>query len=118
FVFGPRGSGKSTMARALCRRLAKKELSAVPLSFFFKQQHPDLGRRRLLISTIAYQLWKTMPAIRDNLELAIRNDPAFIRFNLETQLDQLIIQPLLRLKLEHKLPEGPVVIVLDGLDQC
>ncbi|KAF9030507.1 hypothetical protein BJ165DRAFT_1328397, partial [Panaeolus papilionaceus] len=98
FVFGPAGSGKSTMACALCEHWAKKEFLAA--NFFFKQQHPDLGRRRLLISNIAYQLWKTIPALRSHIEFAIHNDPTFIHLNLETQLDQLIVQPLRKIQLE------------------
>ncbi|KAF9033381.1 glycosyl hydrolases family 11-domain-containing protein [Panaeolus papilionaceus] len=115
-IFGPRGSGKSTLARALCERLAKKDLLAA--NFFFKRGHSDLGRRGLLISTIAYQLCKTIQATRSHIELAIYNDPAFIDSNLAVQLNQLIVQPLRKIRLEGDLSERPFAIVIDGLDQC
>ncbi|KAF9035136.1 hypothetical protein BJ165DRAFT_1510405 [Panaeolus papilionaceus] len=115
FVFGPAGSGKSTMARALCERLEKKELLAA--NFFFKWPHPDLGRRGLLIPTITYQLCMAIPAMQQHVAGSIQHDPAVLHRNLEKQLRQLIIQPFLKLK-QQELPQGPLVIVIDGLDQC
>ncbi|KAF9035144.1 hypothetical protein BJ165DRAFT_1314170, partial [Panaeolus papilionaceus] len=115
FVFGPAGSGKSTMARALCERLEKKELLAA--NFFFKWRHPDLGGRGLLIPTITYQLCMAIPAMQQHVAGSIQHDPIVLRRNLEKQLDQLIIQPLLKLK-QQELPQRPLVIVIDGLDQC
>ncbi|KAF9029961.1 hypothetical protein BJ165DRAFT_1011459 [Panaeolus papilionaceus] len=116
FVFGSERSGNSTMARALCERLAKKDLLAA--NFFFKHQHSDLGRRGLLIPTITYQLCRALPAMRRHVELVIQDDPLFIHANLETQLNQLIVQPLLRLKLDNDLPDRVLVVVFDGLDEC
>ncbi|KAF9030505.1 hypothetical protein BJ165DRAFT_933938 [Panaeolus papilionaceus] len=114
-IFGPGGSGNSTMARALCERLAKKDLLAA--NFFFERGHPDLGRQGPLISKMAYQLCQTIQATRSHIELAVYNDPAF-ESNLAGQLNQLIVQPLKKIPLEGGLPERAFVIVIDGLDQC
>ncbi|KAF9030512.1 hypothetical protein BJ165DRAFT_1397268 [Panaeolus papilionaceus] len=114
-IFGPGGSGNSTIAQALCQRLAKQNLLAA--NFFFERGHPDLGRQGPLISTMAYQLCQTIQATRSHIELAVYNDPAF-ESNLAGQLNQLIVQPLKKIRLEGGLSERALVIVVDGLDQC
>ncbi|KAF9033787.1 hypothetical protein BJ165DRAFT_1598658 [Panaeolus papilionaceus] len=115
-IFGPGGrSRNSRMAQALCERLAKKDLLAA--NFFFERGHPDFGRQGPLISTMAYQLCQTIQATRSHIELAVYNDPAF-ESNLAGQLNQLIVQPLKKIRLEGGLSERTFVIVIDGLDQC
>lgn len=68
----------------------------------------------LLFATIAYQLAIAIPAIRNRIDEVVALDPSIIFKSARTQLEKLIVEPLLFL--DKNTP--PFVIVIDGLDEC
>ncbi|KAF9035202.1 hypothetical protein BJ165DRAFT_1395832 [Panaeolus papilionaceus] len=84
-------------------------------SFFFKRSDPQRGVSKRLISTLAYTLWETFPAVQPYIEKAVQFDPTFLSLLLPTQFTNLILNPLRAIA--HQL-EKPVVIIIDGLDEC
>ncbi|KAF9471376.1 hypothetical protein BDN70DRAFT_820076, partial [Pholiota conissans] len=68
-----------------------------------------------LVGTLAYQLIKAIPSTANEILSTIEDDPLIFQQSLESQLQQLIIQPLIHLP--FTLPY-PFVALIDGLDEC
>ncbi|KAJ7678009.1 hypothetical protein DFH06DRAFT_564570 [Mycena polygramma] len=91
WLHGPAGAGKSTIAQSLCQMLeAEGRLGA---AFFFKRGDAARSLGNKLFSTIAYQLARSHPELK--------------------QVLKLIIEPCGLSSRTHSL-----VIVIDGLDEC
>jgi hypothetical protein len=108
---GPAGAGKSAIAQTLCHNLEEK--GRLGASFFFKRGHPSRGHAKQLIATIAYQLALRLPDLSHQISWSIETDPSLVDKSLSIQLQRLIVDPWLQ--------SGsicPLVVVLDGLDEC
>lgn len=68
-----------------------------------------------LIATLAYQLIQAIPETSDDILQTIERNPLIFTKSLEVQLQQLIIDPLLRLSPEL---QRLFVVFIDGLDEC
>ncbi|PCH38560.1 hypothetical protein WOLCODRAFT_66591 [Wolfiporia cocos MD-104 SS10] len=106
------GTGKSTIAHELTRRLDKK--GRLGASFFFVRGDADLSCISYVFPTIAHQLARFQPYMRSNIIDACRN-PSFRTqdHDIEHQLDHGIINPLASVS-EHPYP---VVVIVDALDE-
>ncbi|GJE96840.1 AAA-16 domain-containing protein [Phanerochaete sordida] len=126
-VTGGAGMGKSAIAYRLCALLDTKsndDISTPPpsgtpalgASFFFDLRDPDLSSDRMLIPTIARQLAERVPSLLPHMIEAIRD---FLPHG-ESQLSSFAVTALLLKPLERvkDLPLHPIVIVIDGLDEC
>ncbi|KAJ7489213.1 hypothetical protein FB451DRAFT_1224054 [Mycena latifolia] len=111
WLHGPAGSGKSAVAQSFCQDLEKD--GRLGGSFFFKRGHASRGNAKKLIPTIAYQLALLLPELKRSISERIEADPSIIDRGLSTQLQKLIVEPCQRVVLPR-----PVVIVVDGLDEC
>ncbi|KAJ7489211.1 hypothetical protein FB451DRAFT_1362173 [Mycena latifolia] len=111
WLHGPAGSGKSAVAQSFCHDLEKD--GRLGGSFFFKRGHASRGNAKKLIPTIAYQLALLLPELKRSISERIEADPSIIDRGLSTQLQKLIVEPCQRVVLPR-----PVVIVVDGLDEC
>ncbi|KAJ7472416.1 hypothetical protein B0H11DRAFT_1867203 [Mycena galericulata] len=111
WLHGPAGSGKSAVAQSFCQRL--KAEGRLGGGFFFKRGHLSRGTASKLLSTIAYQLALIHPELNQAISQTVENDPAIVHRSFFNQLRNLIIEPCRRTPLTH-----PVVIVIDGLDEC
>jgi hypothetical protein len=110
---GMAGTGKSTIARTAARSFeAKGQLGA---SFFFKRGEAGRGNAAYLMSTITRQLVTRHRRIVPDVLNAIENDPNISSKFLSEQFDKLILQPLLKLRLDRP---TTTVIVIDALDEC
>ncbi|KAF9470293.1 hypothetical protein BDN70DRAFT_781324, partial [Pholiota conissans] len=110
---GAAGAGKSAIMQTTAERCV---LAAIAIaSFFFVRS--DAGRNTMehLVGTLAYQLIKAIPSTANEILSTIEDDPLIFQQSLESQLQQLIIQPLLHLP--FTLPY-PFVALIDGLDEC
>ncbi|PCH34558.1 hypothetical protein WOLCODRAFT_155219 [Wolfiporia cocos MD-104 SS10] len=110
---GAAGTGKSTIAHELARRLdVKGHLGA---SFFFVRGDADLSCIAYVFPTIAYQLALSQPHMHSHIIDACR-DPSFRTqdHDIEHQLDHGIIYPLSSVS-EHPYS---VVVIVDALDEC
>jgi hypothetical protein len=113
---GPAGAGKTAIAQTLCKRCAANEWLAG--SFFFSRivalARNDPSR---LFPTIAYQLSHAIPAVAEIIYEVVARDPSLVSKSkaLKIQLQKLIVEPMQRVL---DLPDKPVVIIIDGLDEC
>jgi hypothetical protein len=112
---GPAGVGKTTIARTVCETL--DEQGRLAGDFFFSRVG-GISRVDLLFATIAYQLAIAVPDVRRKIQEALVVDPAVIFKAIDVQLQKLIIEPLLFLLENHPETRLPLVISIDGLDEC
>jgi len=111
---GPAGVGKTAIAQTLCKRCAAKKWLAG--SFFFSRMAPLVRNDpAYLFPTIAYQLSLAVPAIGKVIFEVVTEDPSLVSKTLKIQLQKLIMEPM---QLVLDLPNQPVVIIIDGLDEC
>ncbi|KAG8920783.1 hypothetical protein FRC02_000699 [Tulasnella sp. 418] len=111
WLVGRPGVGKSTIARTVARDLDDKGLLGA--SFFFSHEEENRRTLRFLFPSIAYQLAHAVPAFRK--EIASAADPDVSYSTLRIQLEKLIVNPL---KASTNRRRSPVVVILDGLDEC
>ena len=111
---GPAGAGKTAIAQTLCKRCDEKRWLAG--SFFFSHMAP-LARNdpSHLFPTISYQLSLAIPAVGEVIYEVVAKDPSLVSKALKVQLQKLIVEPM---QLVLDLPNQPVVIIIDGLDEC
>ncbi|KAJ7323329.1 hypothetical protein DFH08DRAFT_1085498 [Mycena albidolilacea] len=111
WLHGPAGAGKSAIAQSLCQTL--EEDSRLMASFFFKRGHPSRGHAKRLFATIAYQLALHLPDLNRHISQSVEKDPSLVDKSLAIQLKRLILEPLRQMG-----PTPPLVVVIDGLDEC
>ncbi|KAF9473844.1 hypothetical protein BDN70DRAFT_774960, partial [Pholiota conissans] len=110
---GAAGAGKSAIMQTTAERCV---LAAIAIaSFFFVRSDAARNTMECLVGTLAYQLISTIPDTVDTILRTIENDPLIFQKSLESQLRQLIIQPLLNLPFTLR---NPFVVFIDGLDEC
>lgn len=112
---GMAGTGKSTIARTVARRLA--QTGHLGASFFFKRGEADRDSFHKLFTTIAAQLATRVPGTATHIKEAIDTDPAIFQKAMTEQFNKLIVQPLSKIDPSlRKLPT--LVILIDALDEC
>ncbi|KAJ7906845.1 hypothetical protein B0H13DRAFT_1619113 [Mycena leptocephala] len=111
WLHGPAGAGKSAIAQSLCQKL--EEEGCLGASFFFKRGHPSRGHAKRLIATIAFQLALRLPDFNRHISQSIESDPSLVDKSLSIQLQKLIVEPCQQSTSAH-----PLVVVIDGLDEC
>lgn len=108
--------GKSALAQSLSEKYqAKKQLAA---SFFFFRSDPSRNNGDQLIPTLVSQLVGTFKEIRPFVEHRIRDNRAVFTKRPQTQIQELLVEPLLTLKSKGIPVTLPQLIVIDGLDEC
>jgi hypothetical protein len=109
---GLAGTGKSTVARSVCHRLAQEGLLGA--SFFVSRQQADRRDAANIIRTIAYQLAVRNSAFKNAACTALRERPELTMARpLHEQVSQLLLRPA------QSLSSGPgLVLVVDALDEC
>ena len=116
---GPAGAGKSAIAQTIAELCYEADLLAASFFFSISVSGSDASR---LIPTLVYQLCLSMPAIRQYVEDTIERDPSVLSASLEAQISSLMIDPLRRALLDDKdaisLRSSPIIIIIDGLDEC
>ncbi|PPR06501.1 hypothetical protein CVT24_002665 [Panaeolus cyanescens] len=119
WLHGAAGVGKTAIAKSLAERL--EALGKLSASFFFWMADPGRSDDTNLVSTLAFQLAQAIPPIRLYIEAVIASDPAIFDRTGKSQVDALIIKPLLLLR-NHRpdidVSSLPNVIIIDGLDEC
>lgn len=91
------------------------------LAAYFVGQAPDNEDvRTRFISTIAYQLCLSFPALREQIGIIVAHDPVVLLRSVSRQLDSLILQPLAQLLSPSDsvgdIQHHPVVLIVDGYD--
>src|ERR1700733_993614 len=110
---GPAGSGKSTILTTVARHFSEMQRQG---AFLFWDQNDPLNSDPLrVIRTLASQLAYFNPTFAAKLATRIEGSH-IITSALDTQFQHLLEEPLTELAAELDL--GPIVIVLDALDEC
>jgi len=116
---GPAGSGKSAISHAIAELYAAKGRLAA--DFFFFRGAGNRSRIAGLIPTLAYRLSISFPATKSFILKQLEDDPNIFRKAQKHQFMKLIIEPIratTKSRLPFLLPAKPLVIVIDGLDEC
>ncbi len=116
WLHGPAGTGKSAVAQTFAEHCAAS--GRLGASFFFSRSngrdHPNT-----VIPTLAYQLAVCHPEYKSLLTIQLAGDPQLLRKARHIQFKRLIIEPFSQLQTQkHKDNQEPLLIVLDGLDEC
>jgi len=75
WLYGIAGSGKSAIAQSISERIGGEKLAA---SFFFDRQQTERCRKEYIITTIAYQLAISIPALKRPICDAIMKDETIL----------------------------------------
>jgi hypothetical protein len=120
WMYGPNSVGKSSIAQNVSRMCADEGLLAA--SFFFSRSVAGLNTEKHLMATLAHQISLSIPETRRYIAQAVESDPSVFSGSLETQLQTLIVNPLLQAysTLGDKRPgkTWARLVVIDGLDEC
>jgi len=109
---GPAGSGKSTVAHTIAKQCDDNQKLA--FSFFFSRGKLDRSDTAKFFPTFAHQLAQFFPAIQTSMQHALADDASIPFQRLDDQIKKLIIDPILTIKE----PIPPMIVVIDGLDEC
>ncbi|KJA15373.1 hypothetical protein HYPSUDRAFT_149196, partial [Hypholoma sublateritium FD-334 SS-4] len=118
WLYGPGGAGKSAIAQTISQLCNERGVLAA--SFFFAKDIPGLNTEKRLMATIAHQISLSVPETRRLIAQAVESDSAVFQGTLETQLNTLIVNPLIHAFAERR-PSSrhPArLVVIDGLDEC
>ncbi|KAJ7117041.1 hypothetical protein C8R44DRAFT_983337 [Mycena epipterygia] len=112
WLHGSAGMGKSAIAQMFAGHCQQE--GRLGASFFFRRGHPKRGTWNGLITTIAYQLAKSVPEFLSPLQEAMEADKLIVGRTIPVQFERLLMEPFRHAATPQIIP----VIVLDGLDEC
>ncbi|KAJ6212919.1 vegetative incompatibility protein HET-E-1 [Bipolaris maydis] len=115
WLSGLAGTGKSTIARTVARSYYDKQRLAA--SFFFSRGGGDVGHAGKFVTSIAVQLARNVPALKQRISDAVAERDDIASQSLRDQWQHLVLRPLSKL---HELEAGQrtYIIVVDALDEC
>ncbi|EKM81452.1 hypothetical protein AGABI1DRAFT_69674 [Agaricus bisporus var. burnettii JB137-S8] len=113
WVRGSAGTGKSAVAQSFADSCEEKEILGA--SYFFSR---IAGRDKLetVVPTLVYELARSVPEYHSFVEHRLAKDHILLRNSPPVQFRKLIVEPFANLQRER--PRKPIVIILDGLDEC
>ena len=116
-LFGSEGTGKSAIAQTIAEHCKSK--GTLGASFFFSRVSSDRNTDKNLIATLAYQLCMNVPEMKRFIVKAVEDDLSTFQKDLDTQMERLIINPVIQATEEGIMSLSfPTIIVVDGLDEC
>jgi hypothetical protein len=115
WVHGPAGSGKSAIAQTVADRCADK--GQIAASFFFSRSEPPRDTSKLFFTTLAWQLASSMPERRDPICQGVMDGVRILDQQHSTQIDCLIVRPLLT-PINSDTGASAFLVIVDGLDEC
>jgi hypothetical protein len=105
------GSGKSAVAHTFAQQCHAKGLLAS--SFFFDREISGRSGPQKLFSTIARDLAGLNPDLGEDIAVVLEEERCIASASLTRQFEALILEPSRRCIFTK-----PVIIVIDGLDEC
>ncbi|TCD61358.1 hypothetical protein EIP91_008547 [Steccherinum ochraceum] len=115
WLLGLPGSGKSTIATTVANLF--NELNWLGAFLFFSRESSQTSGSSHIIRTLAAQLALFDSRLGEVIADAIERHPHAMEGSLDRQFTELLVKPLCSEKVQVLGEEGPVVVVLDGLDQ-
>ena len=124
WLYGGAGAGKSALAQTLAEKFKQNDNLAASFFFFKADVNRNDGNR--LIPTLVLQLAHCFQGLSGLVEDKILQNPDLLKKSRQTQMLELLIEPLIRLSLEEtndmrsnaELKLHPRLVVIDGLDEC
>ncbi|KAJ3550920.1 hypothetical protein NMY22_g134 [Coprinellus aureogranulatus] len=116
WLYGYVGCGKSAIAREIA--LEFDDESVLAASFFFCRGAGDRSSIARFAGTVASQMATSIPETKAIIEAAIEKNRGLLSTNTASpslQFNRLVFQPI---KAVARLLSKPVLIVLDGVDEC
>ncbi|KAF7978475.1 hypothetical protein HWV62_45603 [Athelia sp. TMB] len=113
WLHGAAGLGKSTLATTIAEYF--RGLQRRGAFLFFDRNSPIESAPSRVISTLAYQIAVHNGSVRAAISAAIDRDPQVVSAPLGTQFVSLLAEPLAAASPQI---EGPIIIILDALDEC
>jgi hypothetical protein len=108
---GLAGTGKSTIARTLCKRL--NEMKLLGASFFVSRDEADRRNASKIVHSLAHQLAVFQDPLWNSLCAKLREKPVSATRSLHEQIKDFIVTPA------HMLQGNTAfIIVIDALDEC
>lgn len=114
WLHGPAGAGKTAVAQTIAEHCMARGWLRV--AFFFSRSN-NRNDPQEVIPTLAYQLVVTYTAYKQPATHILTDDPSILDKMLRIQFTKLIIEPLSFLKSKGATAH-PILILLDGLDEC
>ncbi|KIJ13795.1 hypothetical protein PAXINDRAFT_13343 [Paxillus involutus ATCC 200175] len=114
WLYGFPGAGKSTIATSVANFF--RDLRRLGSFVFFTRGVAARNDPALLIRTLAYQLGEFDHRIGSAISKVIEDVPSIRQAPLRWQFQKLLIEPFA--SIEHSLREGPILVVIDALDEC
>lgn len=114
WLHGVAGAGKSTISTTIARRF--QDLGRLGAFLIFDRAFPNRSHPSNVVKTLAYELAMFDPRLAVEISAAIEADPQILKQTLKSQFTKLIIKPLAAVP--GLRTDGPVVIILDALDEC
>ncbi|KAF5364090.1 hypothetical protein D9756_001026 [Leucocoprinus leucothites] len=115
WYMGPAGIGKSAIAQSIAEELGGT--GYLGGTFFFSR--PGLiNDPATVIPTLAYQLATRNNTYKQIISQRLVDDPLILNKNRSTQFNQLIIEPFQIVATTPGALQDPLLIILDGLDEC
>jgi hypothetical protein len=114
WLYGLAGSGKSTISTTIANTF--RDLGRLGAFIFYNRDTTDGNDSAFLIRTLAYQLGTFDSRIGDAISIAITNNLGLIQSPFRVQFLKLLVEPVSSVLALRN--EGPIVIVVDALDEC
>ncbi|KAH7920285.1 hypothetical protein BV22DRAFT_813037 [Leucogyrophana mollusca] len=111
WLHGVAGTGKSTVANTVAARFAK--VGRLGASFRFSRDVDGRNGPAFLFGSVAYQLASFSRVLKGHIHDAVETHGKMTQFSPREQLQKYIIEPMSQVAFT-----GPIVIVLDALDEC
>jgi hypothetical protein len=115
WLAGMAGTGKTTVARTFCDRMAKD--GKLGASFFISRRDAARMDPSNIVRTMAYDLAYAVPSSRQPILEALRSFPHLMDASLEQLVPQLIASALSP-GCESGNTDDVVVLVIEALDEC
>ncbi|KAF8198449.1 hypothetical protein BJ912DRAFT_951416 [Pholiota molesta] len=110
WMHGAAGAGKSAIMQSIAELC---EQAQIPLaSFFFFRTDDTRNSLNSFVATLVYQLIQGIPQVQDDILGVIESHPLIFDQSLQSQIEKLIIQPILRLQKQFKSSRTTPVIFL------
>lgn len=113
WLHGEAKSGKSMIATTLAHFF--RDQNRLGAFAFFERDVPTRNNSAMLLRTIASQLAAARPSIAESIASLIKERPFIGQSTFAHQFTELILKPLQQESLQS---EGPLIIVIDALDEC
>lgn len=111
---GVAGSGKSCLSTTLANLF--EQTNRLGAFLFFNRNVAEQSDPGLVIRTLVYKLAIFDPRIGNAISAVVQNHTAIVDSDIYFQFNKLLVEPIS--SLDGLQFEGPIVIVLDALDEC